>query len=788
MAILKTVKRHADERKIKKKKFKYAQSLVPISKYLSNSIFLADDLYVKTWEFSNMNFKLLNREQEGEIFEKWANLLNCLEPGNTYKYTVIKKKIEEEQFNKDRLLPEKKDSMQDYRTEYNDMLKTKNKDTKFFTEKRYFQAITKKTKEDDARSFFNRSEPELEMPFNELGSSLLPINELEFFSELWRIHHGDSEDFYRQIDISTELGKKNGIKNYLAPYQYFYDKANSCLIIGGKYYRSLYVAPSGYATYIKDQILSEIMKLDKTMSVSIDIMPIESDEAVKMVEAAAGKIEDNISKFGIRQSKQGNYDVQIPHAMRKKRREAEEYNEDISSRDQRVFLTHVCLMHSADNLKELNQDTDSLKTIARRNGCDFTVLTYEQEDGLITALPYGVNRFIGKNGERLRTLTSESLATFIPFTVQDIAHSGGIYYGQNRITRNPLFINRKDGMNGNAIILGSSGSGKSFKKKEEMASVLMNTDDNIIIIDPEKEYVAMVEAFGGQIIKLSADTTDYINAMEISKSYAENKDPVVLKSEAILSLYSMAAGNEDIDSRAKSILDRCIRRCYEPFIKNDYEGNCPTLVDLSEELKKQPEDLAKDIALTLELYTTGSLNIFAKQTNVNMDNRIICFDISNLGENLMPISMLIVTDYIMNTLSKNRDKQKYTWIDIDELYLMFYQEYTAIFFHKLWKRIRKYGGLCTGITQELSDLLRSPTAKTMLANSDFLIILSVKEADAILISELLNISKEQMTYITNVGAKKGVIKLGNQFIPFIDEFPEKTSLYKLMSTKITDRD
>ena len=786
MGTIRTVKMHAAERSRKRKEIRYSQALVPLTKSLGNGIFVSDGLYTKVWSFSNINYQLLNKEQELSVFSRWCDVLNIFEPGSTYKYTVMKKKVNEEDFKKDRLLPYKGDDLDRFRDEYNEMLQDKIRDTKLISEERFLMATTSKKNDEDARSFFARTEPELESVFGVIDSDLEVVDEKEFLKTIWEFYHMDSEDFYNQLDPEEMTGKKHELRDFLAPYQFKSDHDNNCLIIGGKYFRALYVPPNGYAKYIKDKILSSLMKLDKNMCISMDIMPINSDEANTMVENQALKVESNIAKFEERQNKRGNFNSQVPFSMRQDRKQVEEYNNDLNERDQRMILGHLTIVHVADTLQELNDDTDALKTAARKNGCELVELTMQHEDGLITALPFGVNRFIGKSGERLRTLTTESMASFIPFSVQDVSHKQGIYYGQNKVSKNPIFVDRKGRMNGNAVLLGGSGSGKSFKEKEELDAILLNTDDNVIIIDPEREYVHMVEELGGQVVNMSPDSNDHINAMEINKNYGGGSNPVVFKSESILSLYSMAAGNKDLDAKAKSIIDRCVTHVYEDFIKAGYKGECPTLVDLSDELRKQPEALATEIALTLELYTTGNLNLFAKATNVDMGNRLICFDISNLGENLMPIGMLIITDFIMNTLSQNRDAQKYTWVAIDELYLMFLQEYTAIFFYKLWKRIRKYGGLCTGITQELGDLLKSPTARTLLANSDFLIMLSANESDSELIADLLNISEAQMSHITNVGQGKGMIKLGRSFIPFVDSFPKHTELYKLMSTKMSE--
>lgn len=783
---IRTLKQHAAERRRKKIAMKHAQDIVPLTEKCGGGLFVSDGLYIKTWEFSNINFKLLGREMEDKILRRWCDCLNGLEPGVTYKYTIMKQRLDMDKYSKQRMLPYQGDDKDKYRAEYNSMLADKIMDTKLISEQRFFQAAIKKRKLEDARSFFNRSEPEFEKFFRGVGSDLYAMSDHDYLRVLWQFLHMDSGEYIDQLDADSMIDKKHTLKDFLAPYAFETDNKKHYIKIGSKYFRALYVPPNSYAKYIKDTVLSELTALDKSMCISVDIMPIETAESYAMVENLEYRSESNIGKFMERQARHGNFNAQVPYPMRKKSEQIEEYNHDLNERDQRLLLSHITIVHCADSLKDLDEDTDALKTTARQQGCELVELALQQEDGMITALPFGINRFIGKDGSRLRTLTTESLASFIPFTVQELLDKNGIYYGQNKLNKSPLFIDRKSGMNGNAVILGSSGSGKSFKKKEELAAILLHTDDNVIILDPEREYVHMVREMGGQVIRLAADSEDHINALDIHANYNDGSNPVTLKSEFVLTLYAMAEGSEQLNPKAKSVIDRCVKLVYADYIANGYQGVQPTLQDLRDEIASQSEPVAADIALILELYTEGSLNLFSKPTNVDMSNRLVCFDICDLGENLMSIAMLVVTDFITGTLAQNRNEGVWTWVDIDELYLMFMREYTATFFHKLWKRIRKYGGLCTGITQELGDLLKSPTARTMLANSDFLILLSASESDAALIQELLHLDETQMSYITDVGQKNGMIKLGSSYIPFTDEFPRGTELYRIMSTKFKE--
>ena len=377
----------------------------------------------------------------------------------------------------------------------------------------------------------------------------------------------------------------------------------------------------------------------------------------------------------------------------------------------------------------------------------------------------------------------ERLAVFIPFKVQDIYHENGIYYGQNVISKNMIIADRRQLLNGNSFILGVSGGGKSFAAKGEIENIILSSDADVIIIDPEREYSQLVKALGGEIINISATSQSHINAMDMNKEYGDGANPVILKSEFIMSLCEQLIGGTNLGAKQKSIIDRCTASVYRDYQQRGYTGTVPTLQDFRAELLKQDEPEAKEIALAIELFTNGSLNTFAKPTNVDTHNRLICYDILDLGKQLMPIGMLVVLDSILNRITQNRAKGKQTFIFIDEIYLLFQHEYSANFLFTLWKRVRKYGAFATGITQNVDDLLQSHTARTMLANSEFLIMLNQASTDRLELAKLLNISDRQLSYITNVDAGHGLIKVGSSLVPFANKFPKNTKLYKLMTTK-----
>ena len=526
-------------------------------------------------------------------------------------------------------------------------------------------------------------------------------------------------------------------------------------------------------------MVAELCELNRNMMLSVDIIPVPTDEAVREVENRLLGVETNITNWQRKQNQNNNFSAVIPYDLEQQRKESKEFLDDLTTRDQRMMFAVLTMVHTADTKEQLDNDTEALLTTARKHLCQFAVLKYQQMDGLNTALPFGVRKI-----DALRTLTTESLAVFIPFRVQEIYHENGVYYGQNVISKNMIIANRRQLLNGNSFILGVSGAGKSFTAKEEMTNIIL-TDPNadIIIIDPEREYSPLVKAMQGEVIHISATSENHINAMDMNSDYGDGANPVILKSEFILSLCEQLIGGTNLGAKQKSIIDRCTASVYRYYQQGNYMGTPPTLQDFREELLKQNEPEAQEIALAIELFTDGSLNTFAKHTNVDTHSRLICYDILDLGKQLQPIGMLVVLDSILNRITQNRAKGRNTFIFIDEIYLLFQHEYSANFLFTLWKRVRKYGAYCTGITQNVDDLLQSHTARTMLANSEFIIMLNQASTDRLELAKLLNISDLQMSYITNVGAGQGLLKVGSSLVPFVNKFPRNTELYKLMTTK-----
>ena len=754
---------------------KCVHDYIPVSGIWEDGIFKCGSKFSKTFKFADINYLVASKEDKESMFLAYSELLNSLDSGATTKLTINNHRLNKIDFEKNILMPDRLDSLSDYRKEYNAMLLDKASEANSIVQEKYVTISVVKKDIEEARTYFSRIGSELSSHFAALGSKCTELDA----TERLRILH----DFYRageevsfNFDITEMARKGHDFRDYISPDSI--ERADDYIKLGNKYARVLFL--KDYASYIKDSMVSELTELNRNMMFSIDIVPIPTDEAVREVENRLLGVETNITNWQRKQNQNNNYSAVVPYDMELQRKESKEFLDDLTTRDQRMLCATVTLVHMADSKEQLDSDTESLLSTARRHLCQLAVLKFQQMDGLSTVLPIGCRKI-----NVIRTLTTESLAVFMPFKVQEICHDNGIYYGQNAISNNMIIANRRNLLNGNSFILGVSGSGKSFTGKCEIANLMLDGDSDIIIIDPEREYAPLVKAMGGEIIDISATSQNHINAMDMNSDYGDGEDPLILKSEFILSLCEQLIGNYSLGAKEKSLIDRCTKNVYRNYRKRGYKGKVPTLKDFRAELLKQEEPEAQDIALAIELFTDGSLNTFAKETNVDVQNRLICYDILDLGKQLLPIGMLVVLDSILNRITENRAKGKNTFIFIDEIYLLFQHEYSANFLFTLWKRVRKYGAFCTGITQNVDDLLQSHTARTMLANSEFVIMLNQAATDRLKLAELLNISDTQLSYITNVEAGRGLMKVGSALVPFVNKFPHN-KLYHLMTTKFSD--
>ena len=772
--MIKTLKLLSKQEHEKFKVPKTVQDLIPVQTVYNDGIFqVAPGKFTKSFKFEDINYAVASREDKESMFLKYSEILNSLDSGATTKITINNRRMDRREIARDILLPPKEDRLDIYRKEYNRILLEKATGSTSMVQDKYLTISVFKPTAEDARTYFARVGAELQQHFSRLGSRLVEMDVYERLKVLFNFYRIGEESSYN-FNLSDFARRGHSFKDYISPDSI--EVSDDYFMLGEKYGRVMFL--KDYAAYISDDIITELTDISRNLMLSIDIIPIPTDEAVREVENKMLGVETNATNWQRRQNANNNFSAVLPYDIELQRKETKEFLEDLTTRDQRMLFAVVTLVHMADTKKQLDEDTKAIKTASRKKLCQLAVLKWQQMDGLNTALPIGVRKI-----NVMRTLTTESLAVLMPFRVQEIAHKHGIYYGQNAISKNMIIADRRQLMNGNSFIIGVSGSGKSFAGKNEVVNLMLAENADIIIVDPEREYSALVRAMGGEVIHISATSPNHINAMDLNREYGDGANPVILKSEFILSLCEQLIGSGSLGAKQKSIIDRCTARIYWHYQENDYRGLPPTLQDFHTELMMQPEQEARELALAIELFTKGSLNTFAKHTNVDTNNRLICFDILDLGKQLMPIGMLVILDSILNRITRNRAQGRQTFIFIDEIYLLFQQEYSANFLFTLWKRVRKYGAYCTGLTQNLEDLLQSHTARTMLANSEFLIMLNQAPTDKYELAKLINISDEQMGYITDVSPGCGLIKVGSALVPFENRFPQNTQLYKLMTSK-----
>lgn len=748
---------------------KTTQDMIPVDTVYKDGIFKIGNRYTKSYRFLDINYAIASKEEKTGLFLDYGDLLNSFDSSVMVKITVNNHKIDLHKFKEDILIPFKEDGLDEYRKEYNEMLLDKLKESDDIVQEKYLTLTVFKNNVEEARNYFSRIGTELSSHFAKLGSGCIELNLEERLKILHDFYRSDESEF--NFDMKDNMRKGHSFKDLICPlapeFKHKYFKLDN------KYGRVLYL--SNYPRFIKDSIVSELCNLNKNMMYSMDLISIPTDEAVKEIERKLLGVNTNITNWQRRQNANNNFSAVIPYDMEMQREECKEFLDDLTIRDQRMMLCNITIVHLADSKEELDNDTELLKSVARKFMCDLSILYFSsrQLDGLCTVLPIGLNRL-----NIIRTLLTESASVFIPFRAQEIADKGGIWYGQNAITNNPIFCNKECLQNPNSFVLGVPGSGKSFLTKEEIEFIIMRTDDDILICDPENEYSNIIRKFGGEFIEISAGSKDHINAMDMKDGYGDSGDPVRDKSQFIMSLIEQVS-RKGIDDLERSIIDRCVRETYMEFER-------PTLKTLRAKLLEQQEKEAKALALKLEIFTDGSLDAFAHETNVDVDNRIVSYNIFKLGKQLKTMGLLVITDAMINRVNENFIKGKKTHIFIDEFHVVFENEQSAAFFNSAWRQFRKRDAYPTGITQNVEYLLDSVEASTMLSNSEFVVMLNQAYQDREKLGRLLNISDEQMSYITNAQSGCGLIKYGGILVPFVNKMP-KGLLYDLNTTKPSDR-
>lgn len=657
--MIKTLSKARKQERVKFRIPRSVQDCIPIRRIWADGIFQVGHQFSKTWSFTDINYSIAGKDDKTAMFLDYCDLLNALDSGASAKITLYNRRINKEEFERSVLLPLKDDGLDNYREEFNEMLRAQvTESNNSIVRERYLTISVVKRNIEEARTYFARVGTDLTTKMAALSSVAqeLSLNErLRIFRDFFRPADPPAAEF----DIYQKARRGQHFKDWLCPSSMEFSADH--FKIDDRVGRVLYL--QDFASYLKDSFVSELCDLDRELMLSIDILPIPTDEAARQLQNTLLGVETNVTNWQRKQNANNNWSAIVPYDMELQRKETKEMLDDLTTRDQRMMFGLVTLVHMAGTKEQLDDDTESLLSVARKHLCQLSTLRWQQRDGLDTVLPYGLRRI-----EALRTLTTESTAVLIPFRAQEIMQPKGLYYGQNTVSRNRIVVDRRQLLNGNSFRLGVSGSGKSMSAKEEIAQIALSTEDDILILDVESEFGHLVKAFGGEVIRISATSDTHINALDMDRAYGDERNPIVSKSEFVLSLFEQLIGSGLVTAKEKSILGRCTEQVYMPYVRNGYKGAVPTLKDFYRLLKMQPEPEAQGLALSSELFITGTLGTFAQPTNVDTKARIIAYDIRELGEQLMPLGMLVTLDAIYNRVIQNWKRGHRTWIFCDEFY------------------------------------------------------------------------------------------------------------------------
>ena len=761
------------------KKQMSAQDSIPFQRMFKDGICrVTDNFYSKTVKFLDINYQLNNNEDKNAIFDAWCDFLNYFDSSVKFQLSFMNMTGAKETYSENISIPVRGDMFDgiaiEYQTFLRDQLAKGNNGlikTKFLT----FGIEAESLK--IAKPRLERIESDILTNFKKMGVVAEPINGYERLKLMHGMFHLDEKIPFR-FSWDDLVPSGLSVKDYIAPSSFEF-KTGSIFGIGKKVGAVSFLQI--LAPELNDRLLADFLDMETNLIVSMHIQSVDQVNAIKTVKR---KITD-LQKMKIEEQKKAvrsGYDMDIiPSDLATYNNEATKLLQDLQSRNERMFLLTFIIMNVENTKQHLDNTVFQAGSIAQKYNCQLTRLDFQQEQGLMSCLPLGYNQI-----EIQRGLTTSSVAIFIPFTTQELFQTSkeALYCGLNALSNNLIMVDRKLLKNPNGLILGTPGSGKSFSAKREISNVFFVTDDDIIICDPESEYGALVERLNGQVIKISPTSDDYINPMDLNLNYSDDENPLTLKSDFILSLCELiVAGKDGLQPVEKTIIDRCVRQVYRDYLLNPVPENMPILEDLYNELRKQEEKEAQYIATALEIYVTGSLNVFNHRTNVDIRSRVVSYDIKELGKQLKKIGMLIVQDQVWNRVTVNREAHKSTRYYIDEMHLLLKEEQTAAYTVEIWKRFRKWGGIPTGITQNVKDLLSSREIENIFENSDYIYMLNQASGDRQILARQLNISPHQLSYVTQSGEGEGLIFYGSTILPFTDRFPKDTELYKIMTTK-----
>ena len=761
------------------KRHKSAQDSIPFQRMLPDGICrVTDTYYTKTIQFQDINYQLSQNEDKTAIFDGWCDFLNYFDASVHFQLTFLNMAANKDTYGTQITIPLRGDEDDAIRTEYTQMLRDQlAKGNNGLIKTKYLTFGIDADGMKTAKPRLERIETDVLNNFKRLGVAAEPLNgteRLRLLHDMLRID--DPAPFRFSWDWLASSGLS--VKDFIAPSSFEFAKGNY-FGIGQK--RGAVSFLQILAPELNDRMLADFLDMESSLIVTMHVQSVDQVSAIKTIKR---KITD-LDRMKIEEQKKAvrsGYDMDIiPSDLATYGAEAKKLLQELQSRNERMFLLTFLVLNIADSVPKLRNNVFQASSIAQKYNCQLVRLDFRQEEGLMSSLPLGLNQV-----EIQRSLTTSAVAIFVPFTTQELYQNGSeaLYCGLNALSNNLIMVDRKFLKNPNGLILGTPGSGKSFAAKREIANVFFVTNDDIIICDPEAEYGPLVERLHGQVIKISPTSPHFINPMDLNLNYSDDENPLSLKSDFILSLCELIVGGKDgLQPVEKTIIDRCVRMVYRDYLNDPKPENMPVLEDLYQELRRQEEKEAQYVATALEIYVTGSLNVFNHRTNVDIQNRIVAFDIKELGKQLKKIGMLVVQDQVWNRVTVNREAHKATRYYIDEFHLLLKEEQTAAYSVEIWKRFRKWGGVPTGITQNVKDLLASREVENIFENSDYIYMLNQASGDRQILAKQLNISPHQLSYVTHSGEGEGLLFYGNIILPFVDRFPKDTELYRVMTTK-----
>ena len=759
-----------------------AQQSIPFQRMFPDGICrVSDRYYTKTIQYQDINYQLAQQEDKTAIFEEWCSFLNFFDSSIHFELSFMNMATDAEVFEKNIRIPLKNDHFNSVRSEYSQMLKTQlAQGNNGLTKTKYITFGIEAESMREAKPRLDHVQTNLMNNFKRLGVVAKVLNGKDRLQLMHAMFHmGDNDRFY--FDWNWLAGSGLSVKDFIAPTSFSFPGGRT-FTMGSLHGAMSYLQIT--ASDLSDQLLKDFLDMETSEIVTMHIQSVDQTAAIKQIkhtitELDRSKIEEQ--KKAVR----AGYDMDIiPSDLATYGKDAKALLKELQSQNERMFLITFLIMNTGKTEQELENNVFQASSIAQKHNCNLRRLDFQQEQGLMSSLPLANNLI-----EIQRALTTSSTAIFIPFTTQELFQNGdeALYYGLNALSNNLIMVDRKKLKNPNGLILGTPGSGKSFSAKREITNAFLVTDDDVIICDPEAEYTPLVNCLEGQVIKISPTSTHYINPMDINESYSEDDNPLALKADFILSLCELiVGGKEGLQPIEKTVIDRCVHQIYQHYFEDPKPENMPLLEDLYHALLQQEEKEAHRVATALEIYVKGSLNLFNHRTNVDINNRFVCYDIKELGKQLKKIGMLIVQDQVWGRVTANRSAGKTTRYYMDEFHLLLKEEQTAAYSVEIWKRFRKWGGIPTGITQNVKDLLSSREVENIFENSDFVYMLNQAAGDRQILAQQLNISPHQLSYVTHSGEGEGLLFYGNVILPFVDHFPTDLALYKIMTTKLSD--